>query len=89
MQMVSSALENLALSPPPTPANTYLVEEVQRYKPAPEVYRGLLEKLGKTDAPQTVYLVSRYLYYYYCQGCTSRSHPAVIHLMWSVHEHPA
>ena len=36
----------------------FLVESVQRYKPTPDVYKGLLKYLGKESSPESVYLIS-------------------------------
>ncbi|KZV70102.1 haloacid dehalogenase [Peniophora sp. CONT] len=36
----------------------FLVESVQKYKPVPDVYKGLLKYVGKESNPESVYLVS-------------------------------
>jgi hypothetical protein len=62
MEMVSSALRSASLMPTPTPKNTFLADEVQKYKPAVEIYQALSKKVGKEATPQEVYLLSRYAF---------------------------
>ncbi|KAI0036369.1 haloacid dehalogenase, partial [Vararia minispora EC-137] len=56
LQMVNSALDAASLAP--LVPNQYLVNSVQKYKPAFEVYHGLLRSLGKVDSPRDVWLIS-------------------------------
>jgi 2-haloacid dehalogenase len=62
LQMVKLGLDASSLAP--LLSGQYLVESVQRYKPAFEVYHGLLRSLGKTDSPQDVWLISGYVHTY-------------------------
>jgi hypothetical protein len=57
--MVTAALRSASLEYPKT---SLLVDEIQRYKPAPEAYQALLKKAGKEGTPQDVYLLSRFVY---------------------------
>jgi len=54
--MVASALDAASLTP--LVPKAYLVNAVQKYKPAFEVYHGLLRFLGKVDSPRDVWLIS-------------------------------
>ena len=57
--MVSSALEAASLAP--LVKKQYLADSVKKYKPCPEIYRGLLEFVGKADNASAVWLVSGYV----------------------------
>lgn len=57
--MVSAALRSARLAPAPPPAAFYLADDVARYKPAAEIYAGLLRRLAKEASPAEVCLVSR------------------------------
>lgn len=54
--MVRSALH--AASIDSLPSAIYVADTVQKYKPAPEIYHGLVEAVGKAGNAQDVFLVS-------------------------------
>lgn len=54
--MVQSALS--AASIEGLPSGIYVADTVQKYKPAPEIYKGLLKEFGKQDHPEECWLVS-------------------------------
>jgi len=54
--MVRSALR--AASIDSLPSAVYVADTVQKYKPAPEIYQGLVEAVGKAGNAQDVFLVS-------------------------------
>ena len=54
--MVQSALAAAKLSH--LTQDIYVADSVQRYKPSPEIYKGLLKKVGKESHPEECFLVS-------------------------------
>jgi len=55
-EMVSSSLDAASLSP--YAKARFLADSVKKYKPAPEIYRGLIQFVGKENNPDHVWLVS-------------------------------
>ncbi|KAI0055999.1 haloacid dehalogenase [Artomyces pyxidatus] len=55
-EMISSAMDAASLSP--LIHTQFLADSVQKYKPMPDIYRGLVDFLGKSEDSERVYLVS-------------------------------